>query len=61
MPIQVKCDFCGDTVFRVAHIHPFTDFNGDEIEAAHEPSNLVALCELYHSRWKGILLCSRLI
>lgn len=46
---------------RVHHIRPFSKFDEDEIEAAHDYSNLVALCEPCHSRWEGIPLRPELI
>nr|WP_240452073.1 hypothetical protein [Halostella salina] len=33
-------------------MRPFAEFDEDEVEAAHDPSNLVSLCEPCHTRWK---------
>jgi 5-methylcytosine-specific restriction endonuclease McrA len=41
---------------RVHHIQPFSSFSEDQLEVAHDPSNLVALCEQCHNRWEGIPL-----
>jgi 5-methylcytosine-specific restriction endonuclease McrA len=46
---------------RVYHIQPFSEFDEDQIELAHHPSNLVALCERRHYRWEGIPLRPKLL
>jgi len=46
---------------RVHHIRPFTEFDEDQIDIAHHPSNLVALCEQCHRRWEGIPLRPKLL
>jgi 5-methylcytosine-specific restriction endonuclease McrA len=61
------CQACGHTeddlgyTPRVHHIRPFSEFDEDEIETAHDLSNLVSLCEPCHTRWEGIPLRPKLI
>lgn len=61
------CQGCGRTeeelgyTPRVHHIRPFSEFDDDEIETAHDPSNLVSLCEPCHTRWEGISVRPKLI
>jgi len=46
---------------RVHHIRPFSEFGENEVEAAHDPSNLVSLCEPWHCHWEGLPLRPKLI
>jgi len=46
---------------RVHHIRPFPEFDEDEVGIAHNPSNLVSLCQLCHTHWEGIPLRPKLI
>jgi len=61
------CQACGRTeddlgyTPRVHHIQPFSVFNEEEIETAHDLSNLVSLCEPCHTKWEGIPLRPKLI